>query len=122
MACCLALAALVASNAHANDYVCELGIMPPSSDLTRGNFGYIAMYTTKQPNCDGAMSMTIVCSRNATSHVCGAAAQYSEPMLISLYEMLGSAEATQHPIVATWDTCINAGGSCTGGVLLFPEF
>ncbi len=113
---------LFATHARANDYVCELGISPPSVDPTRGNFGYIALYTTPQPNCTGAMSLYFICSRNATNHACGVDSTYSEPMLIGVYEMLRNAEAAQHPVVPAWDACINAGGSCTANVLLFPDF
>ena len=122
LASCLVLAALFAAQARANEYVCELAINPSSVDATRGNFGYIEMYTTPQPGCSGAMSLYFVCSRNATNHYCGVHAQYSEPMLISVYEMLRSAEVSQHPVVPSWDGCINAGGSCTDNVLLFPDF
>jgi hypothetical protein len=122
LASCLALSALFAASVRANNYVCELAINPPAIDPTRGNFGYIAMYTTPQPGCTGAMSLYFICSKNATNHYCGVDAQYSEPMLIGVYEMLRNAEAAQHPIVPSWDGCINAGGSCTSTVLLYPDF
>jgi hypothetical protein len=122
LASLLAFAALCAAQARANDYVCELTINPPSVDPTRGTFGYIAMYTTPQQSCTGAMSLYFICSKNATNHYCGVSAQYSEPMLIGVYEMLRGAQAAQHPVVPSWDGCINAGGSCTSTVLLFPDF
>lgn len=118
---CVALALLVSAHARASDYVCELAINPPSVDPTRGNYGYIAVYTTPQQNCTGSMSLWFICSRNATNHYCGIDATYSEPMLIGLYEMLRNAEASQHPVVPSWDPCVNAGGSCTATVLLFPD-
>ncbi len=122
LASCVALVAFFAAHAHANDYVCELSITPSSVDPTRGSFGYITMYTTPQQNCSGATSPWFICSKNATNHSCGVDATYSEPMLISVYEMLRNAEADQHPVVPSWDACINAGGSCTANVLLFPDF
>jgi hypothetical protein len=122
LAFCVALAALFVAHARANDYVCELSISPSSADPTRGSFGYITMYTTPQQNCSGAMSLWFICSRNATNHYCGVDATYSEPMLIGVYEMLRNAEADQHPVVPAWDACVNAGGSCTANVLLFPDF
>jgi hypothetical protein len=121
LASCVAFALLFSAHVRANEYVCELSITPPSVDPTRGSNGYIAMYTTPQQNCGGAMSLWLICSRNATSHYCGIDAQYSEPMLIGVYEMLRSAEAAQHPVVPSWDPCVSAGGSCTANVLLFPD-
>jgi len=81
---CLALMSLVAGPAHANDYVCELSLMPAVVDPARGNFGYVALYTSAQPGCDGGTSFHAICSKGATSHVCGVNAQYSEAALISV--------------------------------------
>lgn len=122
LASLVALGLLFAANVRANDYVCELGISPAPADPTRGNFGFITLYTTPQPGCTGAMSLYFVCSRNATNHYCGVDAQYSEAMLIGVYEMLRNAEADQHPVLPSWDPCITAGGTCTANVLLFPDF
>lgn len=122
LASCVALSVLFATSVRANDYVCELGISPASTDPTRGNYGYITFYTTPQPGCTGATSLWFICSRNATNHYCGVDSTYSEPMLIGVYEMLRNAQADQHPVVPSWDACINAGGSCTATVLLFPDF
>ena len=122
LASCLVFVALFAAHARANDYVCELAINPPAIDPTRGSFGYITMYTTPQPNCSGATALYFVCSKNATNAYCGVHSQYSESMLIGVYEMLRGAEVAQDPVVPSWDGCINAGGSCTSTVLLFPDF
>ena len=96
--------------------------MPPAVDATRGTAGYIAMYTSQQPGCGGQTAVYSICSKGATSHVCGVNAQYSEAALIAVYETLRSAEASQHAVVPYWNACIAAGGSCTGGVLLYPDF
>ena len=119
---CLALIALASGLAHANSYVCELSLMPPVADPTRGSYGYISLYTSDQPGCAGATAAWSICSKGATNHVCGVNAQYSEATLVGVYETLRSAESSQHPIVPYWNACIGAGGSCTGGVLLYPEF
>jgi hypothetical protein len=119
---CLALLMLAAGAAHASNYVCELSLMPPAADPTRGNYGYIALYTSPQPGCAGGTSFFAICSTGATNHVCGVTAQYSEAALIGIYESLRSAEVPQHPVVPYWSACIGAGGSCTGGVLLYPDF
>lgn len=121
VASCLTLIALAAGIAHAGTYVCELTLMPPVADPTRGSYGYIAMYTSDQPGCAGATTAWSICSKGATSHACGVNAQYSEAMLVGVYESLRSAEASQHPIVPYWNACIGAGGSCAGGVLLYPD-
>jgi hypothetical protein len=120
--CCLVLLMLAAGLARANDYVCELSLMPSVVDPARGNYGYISLYTSVQPGCDGGTSFYAICSKGATSHVCGVNAQYSEAALIGIYETLRSAEVSQHAVVPYWNACIGAGGSCTGGVLLYPEF
>ncbi|HJT99407.1 MAG TPA: hypothetical protein VJ696_13910 [Rhodanobacteraceae bacterium] len=123
LACCLVLSsACTVASVRAAEYVCELGLMPAATDPTRGSFGYVSMSTSQQPGCAGQTAVYSICSKGATSHACGVTAQYSEPALIGLYEMLRSAEAEQHPVVAFWSACIAAGGSCTGGVLLYPGF
>jgi len=122
VASCLILFALVSGFAQANTYVCELSLMPPVNDPARGSYGYISLYTSDQPGCAGATAALSICSKGATSHVCGVNAQYSEATLIGVYESLRSAESLQHPIVPYWNACVGAGGSCTGGVLLYPEF
>ena len=120
LACGLILAALVAGRAQAVEYVCELSLTPPAAAPTMGTYGYISMYTTPSPGCSGASTEKFVCSKGATNHLCGVNAQYSEAALISVYETLQSAQAAQHTIVPYWNACINAGGSCVGGVLLYP--
>lgn len=122
LACCLILVALIAGRVRATEYVCELTLAPPAAAPTMGNYGYISMYTTPSPACAGASTEKFVCSKGATNHLCGVNAQYSEAALISLYETLRSAEADQHVIVPYWNACINAAGSCVGGVLLYPDF
>jgi hypothetical protein len=122
LVCCLILIAACAARAQASEYVCELSLMPPAVDATRGAAGYIAMYTSQQPGCGGQTAVYSICSKGATSHVCGVNAQYSEAALIAVYETLRSAEASQHAVVPYWNACIAAGGSCTGGVLLYPDF
>lgn len=122
LACCLILLALVGVRAHANEYVCEIGLMPPVVDPTRGSSGYVSLYTSVQPNCAGQTAVYSICSKGATSHACGVTAQYTEAALIAIYESLRSAEAAQHPVVPFWSACTGAGGSCTGGVLLYPDF
>jgi len=122
VASCLTLIALASGIAHANTYVCELSLMPPVADPTRGSYGYISLYTSDQPGCSGATAALSICSKGATNHVCGVNAQYTEATLVGVYETLRSAESSQHLIVPYWNACINAGGSCTGGVLLYPEF
>ncbi|HET7925637.1 MAG TPA: hypothetical protein VFL30_12105 [Rhodanobacteraceae bacterium] len=119
---CLVLMLLVTGLAHANNYVCELSLMPSAFDPTRGNYGYISLYTSIQPGCAGGTSFFAICSKGATSHSCGVNAQYSEAALIGIYETLRSAEVSQHAVVPYWNACIGAGGSCTGGVLLYPDF
>jgi hypothetical protein len=122
LACCLVLSSVLgAGHARAIEYVCEISLNPPVVDPTRGNFGYVSMYTSQQPNCAGQTATYSICSKGATSHSCGVTAQYSEPALISLFQMLRSAEVEQHPVVAFWSACIAAGGSCTGGILLYPD-
>jgi hypothetical protein len=120
--CCLILIAAFAARAQANEYVCELSLMPPAVDVSRGNSGYVSMYTSQQPNCAGQTAVYSICSKGATSHVCGVNAQYSEAALIAVYETLRSAEVSQHAVVAYWSACIASAGSCTGGVLLYPDF
>jgi hypothetical protein len=123
LACCLVLSSVFAAgHVRANEYVCELSLMPPASDPSRGNFGYVSMYTSQQPNCAGQTAVYSICSKGATSHTCGVIAQYSEPALIGIYETLRSAEADQHPVVASWSACVGAPGSCTGSVSLYSGF
>ena len=119
---CLLLTALVAGRAGATEYVCELTLAPPAAAPTMGNYGYISMYTTPSPACTGGSTEKFICSKGATNHLCGVNAQYSEATLISLYETLRSAEVEQHVIVPYWNACVGAGGSCIGGVLLYPDF
>ncbi|HVT31345.1 MAG TPA: hypothetical protein VHE32_01775 [Rhodanobacteraceae bacterium] len=116
------LFALCAAHAQANDYVCELALQSPAASPTMGNYGYIAFYTSSQPNCGGATTQWFLCSKGATNKYCGVGAQYSEASLIGIYETMRSAEAEQHPIVPSWSACINAGGSCVGSILLYPAF
>jgi hypothetical protein len=120
LAFCLVFVALIAGRVQATEYVCELTLAPPAAAPTMGNNGYISMYTTPSPGCAGGSTEKYVCSKGATSHLCGVNAQYSEAALISIYETLRSAETEQHPIVPYWNACISAGGSCVGGVLLYP--
>jgi hypothetical protein len=122
LVCCLILIALVAARARASEYICELSLTPPVVDPARGNSGYIAMYTSQQPNCSGQTAVYSICSKGATSHACGVNAQYTEATLIAVYESLRSAEVSQHAVVPYWNACITGGGNCTGGVLLYPEF
>jgi len=122
LACCLVLVAFFAGRARGTEYVCELTLAPPVASPTMGSFGYISMYTTPSPACAGGSTQKFVCSKGATNHLCGVGAQYSEAALISLYETLRSAEVEQHVIVPYWSACINAGGSCVGGVMLYPAF
>lgn len=123
LACCLMLSSVcVANHVRANEYVCQLSLMPSASDPSRGSFGYVSMYTSQQPNCVGQTAVYSICSKGATSHACGVVAQYSEPALIGLYETLRSAEAEQHPVVANWSACVSSPGSCTGSVSLYPDF
>ena len=122
IAVCLLLVTLVAAHARAAEYVCELTLAPPAASPTMGNYGYISIYTTPSPACVGGSTQKYVCSKGATNHLCGVNAQYSEPALISLYETLRSAEVEQHVIVSYWNACIAGGGSCVGGVLLYPDF
>lgn len=122
LACCLILVALIAGRVRATEYVCELTLAAPAAAPTMGSYGYISMYTTPSPACTGASTEKFVCSKGATNALCGVNAQYSEAALIGLYETLRSAEVEQHVIVPYWNACINAGGSCVGGVLLYPDF
>jgi hypothetical protein len=123
LACCLVLSSVfAAAHARANEYVCELTLMPSAADPSRGSFGYVSMYTSQQPNCAGQTAVYSICSKGAMSHACGVTAQYSEPALMSLYETLRSAEADQHPVVANWSACIGGPGSCTGSVSLYTDF
>jgi hypothetical protein len=110
------------SAAHASTYVCQLTLAPPVVDPTLGTSGYISMFTTPSPNCAGANTEQFICSKGATNHLCGVNAQYSEAALIALYETLRSAQSVQHQIVPYWNACVGAGGSCTGGVFLYPDF
>lgn len=110
------------SVAHATDYVCQLTLAPPVVDPTRGMYGYISASTSPSPNCGGGTTERLICSKGATSHSCGVNAQYSEAALIGVYESLRSAELAQQMIVPYWNACINSGGSCVGGVLLYPDF
>jgi len=110
------------STVHATDYVCQLTLAPPVVNPTLGTYGYVSIFTSPAPNCGGATTERFICSKGATSHLCGVNAQYSEAALISVYETLRSAESAQHAVVPYWNACIGAGGSCTGGVLLYPDF
>ena len=110
------------SAAHATEYVCQLTLAPPVVDPTLGTYGYVAIYTSSAPNCGGATTERFICSKGATSHSCGVNAQYSEAALIGVYESLRSAELAQQAVVPYWNACIGAGGSCVGGVLLYPDF
>src|SRR4029079_11747357 len=112
----LILIAACAARAQASEYVCELSLMPPVVDATRGTGGYITMYTSQQQNCAGQTPVYSICSKGATSHACGVNAQYTEAALIAVYETRRSAEPFQHAVVPFWNACIAAGGSCTGGV------
>jgi len=111
-----------ATTVHATEYVCQLTLAPPAASPTMGTYGYIAMYTTPAQNCSGGSTEKFVCSKGATNALCGVTAQYSEAALISVYETLRNAEVDQDVIVPYWSACINAGGSCVGGVLLYPDF
>ena len=105
-------------NVHASEYVCELSLMPSVTEPTLGNFGYISMFTSPAVDCGGAITEKRICSKGATSKVCGVNAQYSEASLLSVYETLRSSQAAQQQIVSYWNACIG-GGDCTGGVTLF---
>jgi hypothetical protein len=107
------------SNAYASEYVCELSLVPPAVGPTLGTSGYISMYTSPAPKCTGGTTEKFICSKGATSSVCGVNAQYSEASLIGVYESLRSAQALQQQIVTYWNACIGAGGSCTGGAMLY---
>ena len=120
--CFVLSSAVTALHARANEYVCELTLMPSAADPSRGNYGYVSMYTSQQPGCAGQTAVYSICSKGATSHACGVTAQYSEPALIGIYESLRSAEAVQHPVVANWSAFIGAAGSCTGSVSLYSDF
>jgi hypothetical protein len=111
-----------ATGVQATEYVCEVTLAPPAASPTKGTYGYISMYTTPMQNCGGGSTEKFICSKGATSQLCGVNSQYSEAALISVYETLRSAEVEQHPIVPYWNACINAGGSCVGGVMLYPDF
>jgi hypothetical protein len=122
LTCCLVLSSVLAAHCvRANEYVCELSLLPTASDPSRGNFGYVSMYTSQQPNCAGQTAVYSICSKGAMSHACGVTAQYSEAALIGVYQTLRSAEADQHPVVANWSACVGAPGSCTGSVSLYPD-
>ena len=122
LTCCLVLSSVLAAQCvRANEYVCELSLLPSAADSSRGNFGYVSMYTSQQPNCAGQTAVYSICSKGATSHACGVTAQYSEAALISVYQTLRSAEADQHPVVANWSACVGAPGSCTGSVSLYAD-
>lgn len=114
--------ALGVTLAHADDYVCQLTLAPAALDPTFGNAGYIGIYTTKSPDCSGAVTDEFICSKGATNHYCGVNAQYSESALIAIYQTLHTAEVQQDPIVLYWNACINSGGSCVGGAFLYPNF
>ena len=116
------LLALSVSSAYANEYLCELSLVPPVAAPTMGSSGYIEFYTSTAPNCAGGSTQRFLCSKGATNKLCGINAQYSEASLIGVYETMRSAQADQHPIVPYWNACINAGGSCVGGLLLYPSF
>lgn len=116
------LFALCASCAQANDYVCELSLVPPVVSPTMGYNGYIDFYTSTAPNCAGATTERFLCSKGASNKVCGVNAQYSEASLLSVYETMRSSQVAQQPVVPYWNACINAGGSCVGGVMLYPTF
>ena len=109
------------SNVYASEYVCELSLVPSAVGPTLGTGGYIAMYTSPAPKCTGAITEKFICSKGATSNVCGVNAQYSEASLIGVYESLGSAQALQQQIVTYWNACIGAGGSCIGGAMLYAS-
>ena len=107
------------SNANAAEYVCELTLAPPVVGPTLGSSGYISMYTSPVPKCAGGTTEKFICSKGATSNVCGVNAQYSEASLIGVYESLRSAQAVQQQIVTYWNACIGGGGSCIGGAMLY---
>ena len=116
------LFALSASCAHANEYLCELSLVPQIAAPTMGTNGYIEFYTSAAPNCAGGTTQRYLCSKGATNKLCGINAQYSEASLLSVYETMRSAEADQQPVVPYCNACINAGGNCVGGLLLYPSF
>jgi hypothetical protein len=107
------------SNARATEYVCEVTLVPAVVGPTLGASGYVSMYTTPAPKCTGAATEKFICSKGATSNLCGVNAQYSEASLIGVYESLRSAQAVQQQIVTYWNACIGAGGSCVGGAMLY---
>jgi hypothetical protein len=107
------------SNVHATEYVCELSLVPPVAGPTLGTSGYISMYTSPAPKCTGGTTEKFICSKGATSNVCGVNAQYSEASLVGVYESLRNAQALQQQIVMYWNACIGGGGSCTGGAMLY---
>ena len=107
------------SNARATEYVCEVTLAPPVAGPTLGSSGYISMYTSPAPKCTGGTTERFICSKGATSNVCGVNAQYSEASLIGVYESLRSAQAVQQQIVTYWNACISGGGSCIGGAMLY---
>lgn len=113
------IACVVAPHAHA-EYVCQLTLMPAAADPSMGQYGYIPLYTSADPDCGGQTYYYAVCSKGATSKECGVNAQYSEATLIAVYESLRSSEATQQAMVTYWNACVGAGGNCVGGVLLYP--
>jgi hypothetical protein len=122
LASSIAFLIIASASAQATEYVCELGLMPSVVDPTRGSYGYVSLYTSQQPNCGGATAVYSICSKGSTSHACGVTAQYSEASLIAIYEALRSSEASQHLVVPFWSACNGVGGSCAGGVLLYPDF
>lgn len=107
------------SNVHATEYVCELSLVPPVVGPTLGSSGYISMYTSPAPKCTGGTTEKFICSKGATSNLCGVNAQYSEASLIGVYESLRDAQALQQQIVMYWNACIGGGGSCAGGAMLY---
>ena len=115
--------AMCAGQAGATEYVCELSLQPPAASPTMGNYGYIGFDTSSEPNCAGSTKQWYLCSKGATNKYCGVSAQYSEASLIAVYETMRSAEVEQHPIVPSWNACINAGGgTCVGAIFLYPSF
>lgn len=116
------LFALSVTCAHANEYLCELSLVPPVVAPTMGTNGYIEFFTSDAPGCSGATTQGFLCSKGATNKLCGVNAQYSEASLLSVYETMRSAQTAQEPVVPYWNACINAGGSCVGGMLLYPSF
>jgi hypothetical protein len=79
-------------------YVCNARYHFDGSDYYgfKGNFGYVSMTVSAEPNCMGAQEYNMVCSTGATNPACKSpVAQRSEATLLAIFQAMMNAKESQ---------------------------